>query len=104
MTRHSGDAGVFIRSLASRGHLGGLSRTATRVIDVFDASGRDVVVVETVGTGQSEVEVAEVAYVRVVVNAHGMGDDVQASQAGIPDIAYIIVVNQSDHTVRAASG
>ncbi len=96
MSQHASDPGVFIRSLASRGHLGGLSRTATRVIDVFDASGRDVVVVETVGTGQSEVEVAEIADVRVVVNAPGLGDDVQAIKAGILEIADILVVNKSD--------
>lgn len=96
MTQHAGDPGVFIRSLASRGHLGGLSRTATRVIDVFDAAGRDVIVVETVGTGQSEVEVAEIADVRVVVNAPGLGDDIQAIKAGILEIADILVVNKSD--------
>lgn len=96
MGQHATDPGVFIRSLASRGHLGGLSRTATRVIDVFDASGRDVVVVETVGTGQSEVEVAEIADVRVVVNAPGLGDDIQAIKAGILEIADILVVNKSD--------
>lgn len=96
MGQHATDAGVFIRSLASRGHLGGLSRTAARVIDVFDASGRNVVVVETVGTGQSEVEVAEIADVRVVVNAPGLGDDVQAIKAGILEIADILVVNKAD--------
>ena len=96
MTQHAADPGVFIRSLASRGHLGGLSRTAARVIDVFDASGRNVVVVETVGTGQSEVEIAEIADVRVVVNAPGLGDDVQAIKAGILEIADVLVVNKSD--------
>ncbi|MBX3452971.1 methylmalonyl Co-A mutase-associated GTPase MeaB [Ferrovibrio sp.] len=96
MSRHATDPGVFVRSLASRGHLGGLSRTAARVIDVFDAAGRDVVVVETVGTGQSEVEIAEIADVRVVVNAPGLGDDVQAIKAGILEIADILVVNKSD--------
>lgn len=96
MSQHAADPGVFIRSLASRGHLGGLSRTAARVIDVFDASGRDVVVVETVGTGQSEVEIAEIADVRVVVNAPGLGDDIQAIKAGILEIADILVVNKSD--------
>lgn len=96
MTQHAADPGVFIRSLASRGHLGGLSRTAARVIDVFDASGRDVVVVETVGTGQSEVEIAEIADVRVVVNAPGLGDDVQAIKAGILEIADVLVVNKAD--------
>ncbi|WP_341895571.1 methylmalonyl Co-A mutase-associated GTPase MeaB [Ferrovibrio terrae] len=96
MSQHATDAGVFIRSLASRGHLGGLSRTTARVIDVFDASGRDVVVVETVGTGQSEVEIAEIADVRVVVNAPGLGDDIQAIKAGILEIADVLVVNKSD--------
>lgn len=96
MTRHATDPGVFVRSLASRGHLGGLSRTAARVIDVFDAAGRDVVVVETVGTGQSEVEIAEIADVRVVVNAPGLGDDIQAIKAGILEIADILVVNKAD--------
>ncbi|MBP7063448.1 methylmalonyl Co-A mutase-associated GTPase MeaB [Ferrovibrio sp.] len=96
MSQHAADPGVFIRSLASRGHLGGLSRTAARVIDVFDASGRDIVVVETVGTGQSEVEIAEIADVRVVVNAPGLGDDIQAIKAGILEIADVLVVNKSD--------
>jgi LAO/AO transport system kinase len=96
MSQHAADAGVFIRSLASRGHLGGLSRTAAQVIDVFDASGRDVVVVETVGTGQSEVEIAQIADVRVVVNAPGLGDDIQAIKAGILEIADVLVVNKSD--------
>lgn len=96
MSQHAADPGVFIRSLATRGHLGGLSRTAARVIDVFDASGRDVVVVETVGTGQSEVEIAEIADVRVVVNAPGLGDDIQAIKAGILEIADVLVVNKSD--------
>lgn len=96
MSQHAADPGVFIRSLASRGHLGGLSRTAAQVIDVFDASGRDVVVVETVGTGQSEVEIAQIADVRVVVNAPGLGDDIQAIKAGILEIADVLVVNKSD--------
>jgi len=96
MSQHAADPGVFVRSLASRGHLGGLSRTAARVVDVFDAAGRDVVVVETVGTGQSEVEIAEIADVRVVVNAPGLGDDIQAIKAGILEIADILVVNKAD--------
>ncbi|MEC9346898.1 MAG: methylmalonyl Co-A mutase-associated GTPase MeaB [Pseudomonadota bacterium] len=97
MTGHSGDAGVFIRSLASRGHLGGLSRTAVRVIDCMDAAGMDVVVIETVGAGQSEVEIAGVADVKVVVAAPGLGDDVQAIKAGILEIADVLVVNKGDH-------
>lgn len=96
MTAHTGDEGVFVRSLASRGHLGGLSRTAARVIDVMDAGGRDVVVVETVGAGQSEVEVAEIAHTKVVVCAPGLGDDIQAIKAGILEIADILVVNKAD--------
>jgi LAO/AO transport system kinase len=96
MADHVADPGVFVRSLASRGHLGGLSRTAARVIDVMDAAGRDVVLVETVGAGQSEVEVAEVAGTKVVVCAPGLGDDVQAIKAGILEIADILVVNKGD--------
>lgn len=96
MTAHSGDAGVFVRSLASRGHLGGLSRTAGRVVDVMDAAGKDVVVVETVGAGQSEVEIAEIADLKVVVQAPGLGDEVQAIKAGILEIADILVVNKAD--------
>lgn len=101
MSRHAGDNGVFVRSLASRGHLGGLSRTAERVIDVMDASGRDVVIVETVGTGQSEVEIAGIADVRIVVVAPGLGDEVQAMKAGILEIADLLVVNKADHPLAA---
>ncbi|MDP6831717.1 MAG: methylmalonyl Co-A mutase-associated GTPase MeaB [Alphaproteobacteria bacterium] len=96
MSEHTRDPGVFVRSLAARGHLGGLSPMAARVIDVMDASGRDVVVVETVGAGQSEVEIAEIADVRVVISAPGLGDDVQAIKAGILEIADILVVNKAD--------
>jgi LAO/AO transport system kinase len=96
MTQHAGDPGVFVRSLAARGHLGGLSRTATHVIDVLDAAGKDVVVVETVGAGQSEVEIADAADVKVVVLAPGLGDEVQAIKAGIIEIADILVVNKAD--------
>ena len=96
MHRHTEDSGVFIRSIASRGHLGGLSESIHRVIDLMDASGRDVVVIETVGAGQSEVEVVEVADVCVVVNAPNLGDDVQAIKAGILEIADVLVVNKAD--------
>jgi LAO/AO transport system kinase len=96
MTAHSGDPGVFVRSLASGGHLGGLSRTASRVIDVMDAAGRDVILVETVGAGQSEVEIAEIADTKIVVTAPGLGDEVQALKAGLLEIADILVVNKSD--------
>ncbi len=96
MSEHTSDPEVFIRSLASRGHLGGLSVSATRIIDLMDAAGRDVIILETVGTGQSEVEMAEIADVRIVVLAPGLGDDVQAIKAGILEIADILVVNKSD--------
>jgi len=96
MAEHTMDEGVYIRSLASRGHLGGLSASAARVADLMDAAGFDVVVLETVGAGQSEVEMAEMADVRIVISAPGLGDDVQAIKAGILEIADILVVNKSD--------
>lgn len=96
MTGHSGDPGVFVRSLAAGGHLGGLSRVAIRVIDVMDAAGYDVVVIETVGTGQSEVEIAEIADTKVVVMAPGLGDEIQAFKAGILEIADVVAVNKAD--------
>ena len=96
MGEHTNDPGVFVRSVASRGHLGGLSLTAARIVDVMDASGHDVIVVETVGAGQSEYEVAEVADTKVVITTPGYGDDIQAVKAGILEIADILVVNKSD--------
>lgn len=96
MLTHAGDPGVFVRSLASRGHLGGLARSTGAVVDVMDAAGRDVVVVETVGVGQSEIELTDLADIRVVVWAPGAGDDVQAAKAGILEIADILVVNKAD--------
>jgi LAO/AO transport system ATPase len=87
---------VFIRSVSSRGHLGGLSRTAGRIIDLFDAAGFDFVIVETVGTGQSEVEIARFADTNVVVCPPGLGDEVQAIKAGILEIADLLVVNKGD--------
>ncbi len=96
MRRHAEDCGVFIRSVASRGHLGGLSESIHRIVDVMDAAGRDFVIIETVGTGQSEVEVAEIADLCVVVNAPNMGDDVQAMKAGVLEIADVLVVNKAD--------
>jgi LAO/AO transport system kinase len=102
----SGDAGVFIRSMASRGHLGGLARATYDVMRVMDAAGFDYVIVETVGAGQNEVEIVKAADTTVVVEAPGLGDDIQAIKAGILEIADILVVNKSDHpsaqnTVRA---
>ena len=96
MRRHAEDPDVFIRSVASRGHLGGLSESIHRIVDVMDAAGHDVIIVETVGTGQSEVEVAEIADICVVVNAPNMGDDVQAMKAGVLEIADMLVVNKAD--------
>ena len=96
MNEHTGDDGVFIRSLASRGHVGGLTPAAVRMIDVFDAAGKDVVILETVGAGQSEIDVAEVADIRIVLSAPGLGDDIQAMKSGILEIADILVVNKAD--------
>ncbi len=96
MGEHQADAGVFIRSLASRGHLGGLSRAAADVVDVFDAAGYDTVIVETVGAGQSEVEITQVADTRLVVCPPGLGDDVQAIKAGLLEIADAFVVSKAD--------
>jgi LAO/AO transport system kinase len=96
MTETLSDDGVFMRSLASRGYLGGLSPAAVRIIDAFDAAGKDIILIETVGTGQSEVDVAEVADVRVLVTAPGLGDDIQAMKAGLLEIADILIVNKAD--------
>ncbi len=96
MAEHGADADVFVRSMAARGHLGGLSRAAARVVDVMDAAGKDVVIVETVGAGQAEVAIAELADVSLVVCAPGLGDDVQAIKAGILEIADILIVNKAD--------
>jgi LAO/AO transport system ATPase len=90
------DERVFIRSLASRGHLGGLSRTAAQVVEVLDAAGYESVIVETVGAGQSEVEVASVAATRIVVCPPGLGDEVQTLKAGVLEIADVLVVNKAD--------
>ena len=102
----SGDSGVFIRSMASRGSLGGLARATASAIKVLDAAGFDVVMVETVGAGQSEVEIAQTAHTVVVVEAAGMGDDVQAIKAGLLEIADVFAVNKADrpgadHTIAA---
>ena len=103
MLDHAGDDGVFVRSLASRGHLGGLAPSACAVVDAMDAAGRDVIAVETVGVGQSEIEIAGLADVRVVVWAPGAGDGVQAAKAGVLEIADAIVVNKADLPQAAAT-
>jgi len=92
----SGDQGVFIRSMATRGSLGGLARAAAAAAQVFDAAGFDLVLIETVGAGQSEVEIARLAHTTLVVEAPGLGDDIQAIKAGILEIADILVVNKAD--------
>jgi LAO/AO transport system kinase len=96
MNRHAGDGGVFVRSMATRGHLGGLARTTGDAVLVLDAAGFDVVLIETVGVGQDEVEVAQTADATVVVLVPGTGDDVQAMKAGIMEIADVFVANKAD--------
>ncbi len=96
MVDHASDPGVFIRSLSSRGRVGGLSAATIHAVDILDAAGKDIVIIETVGAGQSEVELMEVADIKVVVCAPGLGDSVQTLKAGILEIADILVVNKSD--------
>lgn len=92
----SGDSNVFIRSMASRGSLGGLAQATAHVVQVFDAAGFDMIIVETVGAGQSEVDIARLAHTTLVVEAPGLGDDIQAIKAGILEIADVLVVNKAD--------
>jgi LAO/AO transport system kinase len=96
MSRHFSDDGVFIRSMATRGHLGGLARATGDVALVLDAAGKDIILIETVGVGQAEVDIARTADVAIVTLVPGTGDEVQALKAGIMEIADIFVVNQSD--------
>jgi LAO/AO transport system kinase len=105
MQEHATDPGVYIRSMGTRGHLGGLSWATPQAVRVLDAAGCDVVIVETVGVGQAEVEVASLADSTVVLLAPGMGDSIQAAKAGILEVADLYVVNKADrddaeHTVR----
>jgi LAO/AO transport system kinase len=105
MQDHATDPGVYIRSMGSRGHLGGLSWATPQAVRVLDAAGCDVVIVETVGVGQAEVEVASLADTTVVLLAPGMGDGIQAAKAGILEVADVYVVNKgdrdgADHTIR----
>ena len=92
----SGDSGVFIRSMATRGSLGGLAQSTANMAQVFDAAGFDIIIIETVGAGQSEVDVARLAHTTLVVEAPGLGDDIQAIKAGILEIADILVINKAD--------
>jgi LAO/AO transport system kinase len=96
MQSHASDAGVFIRSMATRGHLGGLARATSDAALVLDAAGKDIVMIETVGVGQDEVDIVRTADVSLVTLVPGAGDDVQALKAGIMEIADIFVVNKSD--------
>ncbi|MEA4883895.1 MAG: methylmalonyl Co-A mutase-associated GTPase MeaB [Clostridia bacterium] len=96
MQRHSTDDGVFIRSMGTRGHLGGVSRATSGAVDVLDAAGYDYVIIETVGVGQSEVEIASIADTVVLVQVPGLGDDIQVIKAGVMEIGDIFVVNKKD--------
>ena len=105
----SGDPGVFIRSMASRGAVGGLARATLGMAQVLDAAGFDMILIETVGAGQSEVDIVRLAHSVLVVDAPGLGDDIQAIKAGILEIADILVVNKADlpgaeNTLRALRG
>jgi LAO/AO transport system kinase len=96
MQDHHADPGIYIRSMATRGSLGGLARTTADVATVLDASGRDLVLIETVGVGQDEVDIVRLADITIVILVPGMGDDVQTIKAGIMEIADIFVINKSD--------
>ena len=96
MSALTGDPGVFIRSMASRGSLGGLATTTAGVVQAFDAAGFEIILIETVGAGQAEVDIARLAHTTIVVEAPGLGDDIQAIKAGILEIADILVVNKAD--------
>ncbi len=105
----SGDPGIFIRSMASRGSLGGLAQATARIVQAFDAAGFEVILIETVGAGQAEVDIAKLAHTTLVVEAPGLGDDVQAIKAGILEIADVLVINKADrpgveNTERALRG
>jgi LAO/AO transport system kinase len=97
MQSHFSDPGIYIRSMATRGSLGGLARATADVAQVLDAAGRDVIMIETVGVGQDEVDIVRVADITVVILVPGMGDDLQSIKAGIMEIADVFVINKSDH-------
>jgi len=103
MQSHAADDGVFIRSMATRGHLGGLARATGDAALVLDAAGKDVVIIETVGVGQDEVEIVRTADISIVTLVPGAGDDVQALKAGIMEIADVFVVNNRIATARIGS-
>jgi len=104
-----GDPGVFIRSMATRGSLGGLARATAGIVQAFDAAGYEIILIETVGAGQAEVDIARLAHTTLVVEAPGLGDDIQAIKAGILEIADVLVINKADrpgveNTERALRG
>lgn len=99
----SGDTGVFIRSMATRGSLGGLAAATADAVKVLDAAGFEIILVETVGAGQNEVDIARNAHTTLVVEAPGMGDDIQAIKAGIMEIADLLIVNKADHDEVSAT-
>ncbi len=103
MTKHGDDDGVFIRSLASRGSGGGLSLATSRAAEVLDAAGFENVIIETVGAGQSEIDVADLADVTAVVCAPGLGDEIQAMKAGLLEVADVLVVNKADDPLAAVT-
>ena len=96
MQRHADDEGIFIRSLATRGHLGGLSRATAETVRIFDAAGFDDIIIETVGVGQSEVDIVRLADTVVLVSVPGLGDDIQAIKAGVMEIGDVFCVNKAD--------
>jgi len=96
MNRHADDPGVFIRSLATRGHLGGISGSTVDIVNVLDAMGHDVIIIETVGVGQDEVDIVRESHTTIVVMVPGLGDDIQAIKAGILEIGDLFVVNKAD--------
>jgi LAO/AO transport system kinase len=96
MQRHFTDSEVFIRSLATRGHLGGLSSSTMDIVHVMDAMGKDIVIIETVGVGQDEVEISRMAHTSLVISVPGLGDEIQSIKAGLMEIANIFVVNKAD--------
>jgi len=97
MQGHAGDEGIFIRSMATRGYLGGLAQSTGDAALLLDAAGKDMILVETVGVGQGEIEIVRLADCTIVVLVPGMGDDVQSLKAGLMEIADIFVINKSDH-------
>ena len=96
MRQHTEDEGVFIRSMATRGHLGGLSRTTWETVMVLDAMGYDVVIIETVGVGQDEVEIADFAHTTAIVSIPGLGDEIQTMKAGLLEVGDVFIVNKAD--------